>query len=109
MTGHDIPESDYGTGQKKLGVYTAGLISCIILTLIAFWAVMAAPFAKHIIFATIYAAAIIQFVVQIMCFLRLNTQTKQGQINVMSIVFTLVILIVIIFGSLWIMWSLNYF
>lgn len=101
-------EVDYGTGQKKLGIYLLGLISCVILTVIAFWVVLASGFAKWQMFVIIYAAAIIQFLVQLICFLRLNTQTEQGRNNVMSFVFTLVILISIIVGSLWIMSNVNY-
>jgi heme/copper-type cytochrome/quinol oxidase subunit 4 len=31
---HDA-QPDYGTGQKTLGVYTVGLILCVILTLMS--------------------------------------------------------------------------
>ena len=103
-----IKQPDYGTGQKKLSIYVIGVISCSILTLIAFWAVMSNRFAKWEIFTVIYTAACIQFLVQLICFLRLNTQTEQGRVNVMSVLFTIVILTSIILGSLWIMWNLDY-
>ena len=35
-------------------------------------------------------------------------QTEQGKLNVMSFMFTIVVLAVIIGGSLWIMFHLNY-
>ena len=69
---------------------------------------MANTFPRWEMFIIIYSAACIQFFVQLICFLRLNTQTEQGQINVISIIFTGVILISIIVGSLWIMWNVNY-
>jgi len=96
-------QPDFGTGNKKLGIYIFGLISCIILTLLAFASVMANQFPKLILFFIIFTAACMQFLVQLICFLRLNIQTEQGKINVMSIVFTGVILVTIIMGSLWIM------
>lgn len=99
---------DYGTGQKKLSIYIAGLIGCVLLTIISFWAVISTHFSKSEIFLIIFFSAIIQFLVQVICFLRLNTQTEQAKINVMSILFTIVILITIVSGSLWIMWHLNY-
>lgn len=108
MDHHEIDQSDYGTGQKTLGVYVIGIISCSILTLISFWAVMSSQLTKGEIFAVIYSSAIIQFLVQLICFLRLNTQTEQGRTNVVSIVFTGVILMSVVLGSLWIMWNLNY-
>lgn len=103
-----IKQADFGTGQKKLSTYIIGTILCVALTLIAFWAVMDSRLERWQLFVIIYAAAVIQFFVQLVCFLRLNTQTEQGQINVMSLIFTGVILICIILGSLWIMWNLNY-
>lgn len=101
-------EADFGTGEKKLGIYVLGFTLCSILTLIAFFTVMANTLPKWAAYSIIYPAALIQFLVQVICFLRLNTQTEQGRINVMSIIFTIIILGTIVVGSLWIMWSLQY-
>jgi len=100
---------DFGTGQKKLSIYIFGVISCAVLTFLAFNVVMMNQISRDKILTTIYVAAIIQFLIQVICFLRLNTETRQAQINVMSILFTLVILITIVVGSIWIMWNLNYY
>ncbi len=108
MDHHDSGEVDYGTGQKKLSVYLFGIVSCAILTLVSFWMVMAGRFSRWEIFTVIYSTACIQFFVQLICFLRLNTQTEQGRMNVMVFVFSGVILATIILGSLWIMWNLGY-
>lgn len=108
MSDHEIAQPDYGTGQKKLGIYTFGFVLCSILTLLAFFTVMSGAYSKTFTFVMIYSAACLQFVVQLIYFLRLNVQTKQGQTNVMSFIFTLVILTSIVLGSLWIMWNLNY-
>jgi cytochrome o ubiquinol oxidase subunit IV len=109
MNHHDIVQSDYGTGQKKLGLYLIGVISCAVLTLIAFWAVMYDMFSKVEVIIIIFSAACIQFLVQVICFLRLTTQTPQGLTNIMTFLFTGVILLSIVIGSLWIMWNLNYY
>ena len=100
--------TDFGTGQKTLSIYLIGLIACVILTLISFGAVMAQVFPKNITFVIIFLSAIIQFLVQVIFFLRLNTQTEHGKLNVMSFVFTGVILFCLVFGTLWIMSDLNY-
>ncbi len=102
-------EPDYGTGQKKLGLYIIGFISCTLLSLISFWSVMSQKFSKIEVFTIIFSSACIQFLVQVICFLRLSTQTEQGKTNIMTFLFTGVILISIIAGSLWIMWNLNYY
>jgi cytochrome o ubiquinol oxidase operon protein cyoD len=109
MEHHGMKESDYGTGQKKLGLYLVGFISCSILTLLSFWAAMSQRFSKLEVLALIFSSAGIQFLVQVIFFLRLTTQTEQGRTNIMTFLFTGVILISIILGSLWIMWNLNYY
>ena len=109
MEHNGIKESDYGTGQKKLGLYLVGVISCSILTLLSFWVVMSKMFSKTEVLILIFSAACIQFLVQVFCFLRFSTKTEQGKTNVMSFIFTGVVLTSIIVGSLWIMWNLNYY
>lgn len=101
--------ADYGTGDKKLGIYVKGLIACSLLTLLSFWAVMMGDLTRLQTFVIIYASAVVQFLVQLVCFLRLNTQTEQGKNNVIAMVFMGVILMAIVIGSLWIMWNLNFY
>lgn len=101
-------DPDYGLLRKKLSVYSWGVFLCVILTLIPFIAVMHGTFSRAALLSIIFIAAVFQFFTQVLCFLRMNTQTAQGRINVMSFLFTGVILLVVIGGSLWIMWSLNY-
>ncbi len=99
---------DYGSGQKKLSIYIIGLLCCIALTCLSFWVIQSSQFSKWAMFGIIYSSAFIQFLVQVICFLRLNTQTEQSRTNVLSLLFTIVILISIVIGSLWIMNNLNY-
>lgn len=105
----DFNQPDYGASKKKFGSYLLGLILCVILTLIAFGLVMHPYFSRQLTLLIIFIAAFIQFLVQVICFLRLTTETEQGMSNVLSFLFTIVILITIITGSCWIMWSLNYY
>lgn len=109
MDHHELAQPDYGTGQKKLGIYVIGFIACTVLTLLSFWIVMSGQFTKWVMFGVIYVSACVQFVVQLICFLRLNTETEQGRSNVMSFIFTIVVLVTIILGSLWIMWNIGYY
>jgi cytochrome o ubiquinol oxidase operon protein cyoD len=104
--GEDGP--DFGTNKKQLGPYFIGLALCIILTLIAFGTVMSNALPQWQIFTLIYGAAIIQFFVQLICFLRLQVHTEQGKNNVVAFIFTGVVLMTIVIGSLWIMWNVNY-
>jgi cytochrome o ubiquinol oxidase operon protein cyoD len=108
MSHHEVVETDYGTGQKKLGIYILGIVLCTLLTLLAFGVVMMHQLPRWQMFTIIYGAACVQCFVQLVCFLRLNTQTEQARTNVLSLLFTAVILITIIVGSLWIMFNLDY-
>ena len=104
-----MSESDYGSGEKKLGLYFIGFISCSLLTLFSFWSVASQRFSKLEVLTLIFSSAGIQFLVQVIFFLRLTMQTQQGRTNIMTFLFTGVILTSIICGSLWIMWNLNYY
>ena len=104
-----LAEDTYGTGKKKLSIYLFGMVLCVILTLISFFTVMYSTLSVIVILAVISISAILQFIVQVVCFLRLNAKNEQSRMNLMSFVFTLVILFVLIGGSLWIMWSLRYY
>lgn len=97
-----------GTGKKKFSMYLIGILLCLILTLIPFATVMYSTLANTTVLPIIFSAAILQFLVQIIFFLRLNISNEAGKMNVMAFIFSLIILATIVGGSLWIMWSLHY-
>tara|TARA_B100000989_G_scaffold290850_1_gene264507 strand:+ start:9378 stop:9698 length:321 start_codon:yes stop_codon:yes gene_type:complete len=101
-------QPDYGTGEKKLSVYIFGLFLCVVLTLIPFGAVMYPDLSDAKTFIVIMVSATLQFLVQVVCFLRLNYSTEQAKMNVMSFILSIFILFVVVAGSLWIMYTLNY-
>ena len=103
-----ISEPDYGTGKKTLAIYSLGVVLCIILTLIPFSVVMYHIGTHNERVIVLIVSAILQFLVQVVCFLRLNVKTLQGKTNVYAFIFSIIVLAVIIGGSLWIMWHLNY-
>ncbi len=109
MTHHDTSSPDFGTGHKNLKVYSIGMAICVVLTIIAFHAVMSGMFSRILTIAIIFTSAVTQFLVQIICFLRLNVRTEQGVVNVFAFIYTLVILLCIVAGSLWIMANMNYY
>jgi len=101
-------EPEYGTGKKNLGTYIVGLVFCIILTLIPFYTVMQHNLAHSTTLLVLLVSALLQLWVQIACFLRLNAKTRQGKTNLMSFIFALVVVGVLVGGSMWIMYHLNY-
>lgn len=105
---HHKLDSDYGTGQKTLPIYIFGLVACIILSIVPYWAAKSITNNNLAIVEVVVICAIIQFLAQIICFLRLNTATLQAKMNTMSFIFTLVILFILVAGSIWIMINLDY-
>lgn len=98
---------DYGTGEKTLEIYTIGMIVCVFLTLLPFGAVMIPILSRPTTVGLVVACALSQFIVQLVCFLRLNYNTEQAMLNVRSFALCLFILFVLLAGSLWIMWTLD--
>lgn len=105
---HHNTEPDYGMAKKTLGYYIVGIVLCIVLTLVPFTTVMHQLASHSATIAIICICAILQFLVQVICFLRLNTQTPQAKMNVAAFVFSIVVLVVLIGGSIWIMSHLAY-
>lgn len=103
----DAHESDYGFGKKRLGIYSLGIVLCLLLTIVPFYLVMHDVLNRAATYYAIFSFAIVQLIVQVKCFLSMNTKTPQAQYNVMSFLFTLVILGVVVGGTLWIMYNLN--
>ena len=94
-----------GHGSKRS--YLVGFAASAVLTAIPFWLVMSG--ALHNAGATAAAVivfAVLQIVVHTICFLHVNTQSEGGW-TIIAYLFTGVILLITITGSLWIMYHLN--
>ena len=108
MENHDTEIMDYGFAKKKLSIYFFGYIACIFLTIGSFWVATQNKLDVFTILLLLYLSAIIQFVVQTVCFLRMNVKTTQARINAYSFLFVIVVITTIVAGTLWIMYNLNY-
>ena len=111
MTTHTISNKKDAIGlqPKTFGNYAAGFILCLILTAIPFYMVMQQLASKLALVGVVMVTAVLQFFVQVLCFLRVNYHSKQGQLNTLALAFTTIVLVVIIGGSMWIMANLDYF
>ena len=107
--GNSTRAVDYGMQSKSFSVYFSGFLLCIILTLIPFYAVMHKVTSKPYLWVILFVTAFIQFLVQVVCFLRLKSSTNQGMINILSFLFTGIVTFIVVGGSIWIMANLNYF
>lgn len=92
---------------KTLKAYVVGLVLAFMLTLMSFGIVARDMFSRTEMIIVLMTLAVIQLFVQVVCFLRLNN-SREGKWELMPFIFTIFIVLVIVIGSLWIMFSLNY-
>lgn len=88
-------------------LYVTGFILAVGLTVMAYVTVTAQLFTNEVAILILMGLAVIQFVVQLIFFLHIGQESKPRW-NLAAFLFTLLVLIVIVFGSLWIMYNLNY-
>ena len=96
-----------GASRGSLTSYLTGFIYALILTAIPFALVMSGAFSPTATIFAIFAAGVVQIVVHLHYFLHLDT-TSAAWWNILALMFTLVIMVLFVGGSLWIMWTLKY-
>ncbi|HSW87797.1 MAG TPA: cytochrome o ubiquinol oxidase subunit IV [Candidatus Saccharimonadales bacterium] len=90
-----------------LRLYITGFILSLVLTIIAYLAVVNHVFAGEIIVLVILVLAVIQLVVQLFFFLHLGQESKPRW-NTIFFISTVCMILVLVIGSIWIMNHLNY-
>lgn len=104
VAGHDDAD---GAGHFALRSYLIGFALSVALTAIPFWLVMSGAIRSvPIVTALIVALAVAQILVHTFAFLHVNARV-QGGWTLVAYVFTAVLVLIIITGSLWIMMHLN--
>jgi len=104
--GHGHAHDD-GAGHGTLKGYLTGFILSVILTAIPFWLVMDDVFADQRVTAfVIMAFAAVQIVVHMIYFLHMNTRSEGGW-TMLALIFTIVMVVIVLVGSLWVMYHLN--
>lgn len=97
----------HDTGGYTLRNYLVGFGVAALLTAVAFWIVMTGAIASAgIASAVVVVLAIVQILVQTGAFLHVNARA-QGGWTLIAYVFTAVLLVITIAGSVWIMYHLN--
>ena len=100
---HDHHEAGHGSRRE----YITGFVLSVILTAIPFWLVMAEVFSdSRVTSLVIMAFAVAQIVVHMVCFLHMNARSEGGW-TMMALIFTVVLVVIALSGSLWVMYHLN--
>ncbi len=105
--GHDDHGHDSGHPESTFKGYMTGFVLSVILTAIPFWLVMSGTLGSNQ--ATAVAILIIgavQIVVHMIYFLHM-TPSSEGGWTLMALIFTVVMVVITLTGSLWVMYHLN--
>jgi cytochrome o ubiquinol oxidase operon protein cyoD len=107
--GHDLHEhastDDHAHGSLR--GYMVGFWLSVILTAIPFYLVMSGVIDnKQLTSIVIMAFAAAQIIVHMICFLHMNAKSESGW-TLMALLFTIVIVVITLSGSLWVMYHLN--
>ena len=116
MTAHDTPNaaahgddhhSDDGAAHGSRRDYMVGFGLSVVLTAIPFWLVMSGVIEnKTVTGFLVMGFALVQIVVHMVYFLHMNSKSEGGW-TVMAMLFTVVIIVITLSGSLWVMYHLN--
>jgi cytochrome o ubiquinol oxidase operon protein cyoD len=104
---HDAAHAHGEThGHASRRTYLVGFLLSAVLTAVPFWMVMTGAAAPQTTAIVIVALAVVQILVHTVCFLHVNSRSEGGW-TLMAYIFTAVIVLIVISGSLWIMYHLN--
>ncbi|MFV8817045.1 cytochrome o ubiquinol oxidase subunit IV [Haliea sp. E17] len=96
-----------GAPHSSFSGYMIGFLLSIFLTAIPFWLVMGDVLdSRNATIITILIFAVVQIVVHMVYFLHMNFQSEGGW-TMLSLIFTVVLLFITLFGSLWVMYHMN--
>jgi cytochrome o ubiquinol oxidase operon protein cyoD len=103
------PEAAHGSYKS----YTLGFLLSVVLTLVAYFPVARHVHSHHLIYSDkmlifgVMGLAVVQLAIQLLFFLHLGKESKPRW-NLTVFLFMLMVVVIIVGGSLWIMYHLNY-
>jgi cytochrome o ubiquinol oxidase operon protein cyoD len=99
--------AQHDTARGTLASYATGFVLSIALTIWAYIAVVQHTFTGEGLLVWLLGLAVVQFVVQLLFFLHVGAEAKPRWKR-LTIVLMLVFVLIVVLGSIWIMYSLNY-
>ena len=104
---HDAHHGD-NHAHGTFGSYMIGFGLSVILTAIPFWLVMTGVLGDPQLTAfTIMGFAVLQILVHMIYFLHMNTRSEGGW-TMLALIFTIVLVVITLAGSIWVMYHLNH-
>lgn len=110
MNHHEIEATDieFGSDHGTVKSYIVGFIISLILTIIPFFLVAKHTFSDIQLYVTIGLFALAQLIVQLVFFLHLSPKSH-ARWNLNVFIFTFLVVMILVLGTLWIMFNLDYF
>ncbi|MBV8122996.1 MAG: cytochrome o ubiquinol oxidase subunit IV, partial [Paucibacter sp.] len=97
-----------GPGHSTLRGYLIGFALSVVLTAVPFWLVMSGTLDSKVATAlAVMALAVVQIVVHMVFFLHMNAKVEGGW-SMLAMIFTLVLVVITLSGSMWVMYHLNH-
>ncbi|MGQ9368296.1 cytochrome o ubiquinol oxidase subunit IV [Azospirillum sp. ST 5-10] len=109
MTSHAHAGADgHGDGHAHgtLGSYLTGFGLSVVLTAIPFWLVMSGALDPARTAVAILGLGAVQIIVHMVYFLHMNSRSEGGW-TMLALIFTLILVVITLAGSLWVMHHLN--
>ncbi len=104
---HHDDHHDDGLPHGSMKDYVIGFVLSVILTAIPFWLVMGDVIQNKVAtVALIMAFGVVQIFVHMIYFLHMNRRVEGGW-SMMALIFTLILVVITLAGSLWVMHHLN--
>ena len=106
---HDAGQPiDHDTMHITVRGYVTGFVLAVVLTAIPFWLVMGKVIpSSTLTIMVILGLAMVQIYVHMVFFLHMTSKAEGGW-TWMSLIFTLVLVVITLSGSLWVMFHLNH-
>ena len=99
---HHGDDHDHGSFKS----YMIGFLLSVVLTAIPFWLVMTGALPAAATGLIITAFAVVQIIVHMIFFLHMNHKSEGGW-NMLALIFTIVVVVIAVAGSVWVMYHLN--
>ena len=97
---------DHGAGHASVRDYVIGFVLSIVLTAIPFGLVMAGTIPASSAVPACLGLGVVQMVVHLVYFLHMNRASSRTW-NMAALIFTVVILVILGAGTIWVMYHLN--
>lgn len=102
-----VVQREHDSARGTFGSYLLGFILSIFFTIYAYIAATGHKFSSRPMTAFLLGLGVLQFVVQLWFFLHIGRETKPRWKR-LTLVLMMFFVVVVVLGSIWIMYNLNY-